>query len=63
VPDMEDTVELHDIPFVARVEIDRKDPTRNRIMGYQGIDAPAAKPAAAAPAPAAKPAAGRKPWE
>ena len=65
VTDMEDTVQLHDIPFVAHVEIDRKEPDRNKIMGY--ATAGAAKPAA--PAPAARPAApaaaapARKPWE
>lgn len=68
VTDMEDTVQLHDIPFVAHMEIDRKEPDRNRITGYATAGAaPAAKPAAAptprpaAPAPAAAPA--RKPWE
>ena len=67
VPDVEDTAQLHDIPFVANVEIDRKEPDRNRIVGY----APSGviKPAPAAPAPAARPAApaaaapARKPWE
>lgn len=64
VTDVEDTVQLHDIPFVAHVEIDRKEPDRNRITGY--VTAGAAKPAApaarpAAPAAAAAPA--RKPWE
>ena len=70
VTDMEDTVQLHDIPFVAHMEIDRKEPDRNRITGYMTVNGPApagAKPAAAptprpaAPAPAAAPA--RKPWE
>ena len=55
VTDMEDTVQLHDIPFVAHVQIDRKEPDRNRIVGYATAGAaPAAKPAAAP---------GRKPWE
>jgi hypothetical protein len=68
VTDMTDTVQLHDIPFVAHVEIDRKEPDRNRIMGYAtaGASAPAAQPAPAArpaaPAPAAA-APARKPWE
>lgn len=64
VTDMEDTVQLHDIPFVAHMEIDRKEPDRNRITGY--ATAGAAKPAAPAPRPAAPAAAaapGRKPWE
>lgn len=68
VSDMTDTVQLHDIPFVTHFEIDRKEPDRNKIMGYATAGAaPAAKPAAApaprpaAPAAAAAPA--RKPWE
>lgn len=57
--DMEDTEELHDIPFLIGVEIDRKEPERNRIMAYgQASAAPAAKPAPAA----AKPAAALRPW-
>lgn len=63
VEDMTDTEQVHDIPFIAKVEIDRKEPDRNRITGY--INAGGAAPAAA-PAPAAKPAAAapaRKPWE
>jgi hypothetical protein len=61
VPDMSETEQLHDIPFVAHIEIDKKEPTRNRVMGYEGIGqqapkaAPVAKPAAAAPA-------SKKPW-
>ena len=65
VTNMDDTVQLHDIPFIAHVEIDRKEPDRNRIMGYVNAGAaavakapaPAARPAPAAAAPA------RKPWE
>lgn len=60
VVDLEDTEELHDKPFIASIAIDRKDPTRNRVMGYKAENAAPAKPAAAKPAPA-KPAAGR-PW-
>lgn len=65
VTDMEDTVQLHDIPFVAHVQIDRKEPDRNRIVGYATAGAakpaaPAARPAAPAPAAAAP---ARKPWE
>ena len=56
--DMEDTEELHDIPFLVSLEIDRKDPERNRVMGYSAAQV------ASAPAPAAKPAAagGARPW-
>ena len=65
VTDVKDTAQLHDIPFVAHFEIDRKEPDRNKITGY--ATAGAAKPAA--PAPAARPATpaaaapARKPWE
>ena len=65
VPNMEDTAQLHDIPFIAHVEIDRKEPDRNRIVGYVNAGAAAvAKPAAPAarPAPTAS-APARKPWE
>lgn len=66
VPDMTDTAQLHDIPFIVKMEIDRKEPDRNRIVGYANgaattsaapvkAAAPAAKPAAAAPA--------KKPWQ
>jgi hypothetical protein len=62
VVDMEDTEQLHDIPFVASVEIDRKDPERNRIVGYGSTGAaPAAKPAAPLVKPAAP--AGARPWQ
>lgn len=70
VTELNDTVQLHDIPFVANVEIDRKDPEHNRIVGYVNAGAaavaatpakaPAARPAAPAPAAAAP---ARKPWE
>lgn len=65
VTDVNDTVQLHDIPFIAHVEIDRKEPDRNRIMGYASGSMPAAKPAAPAARPAAPAAAApaRKPWE
>ena len=60
VEDMTETEQLHDIPFVAHIEIDKKDPTRNRVMGYAGISAPAPKAAPAARPAAAAPA--KKPW-
>ena len=68
VTNLTDTEQLHDIPVMAEIDIDRKDPTRNRVMGYAGIagaspkpSAQAARPGAAASPPAAKPAA--RPWE
>jgi len=45
-----DTDQLCDQMFVARIEIDRKDSTRNRIMGYERAGAAPAAPAAPAPA-------------
>lgn len=61
VPNMSDTEELHDKPFIASVAIDRKDPERNRIMGYTSSSgAVTAKPAPVKAVPTAK-AAGR-PW-
>ena len=63
VLDLTDTTELHDIIFTAKVEIDRKEPDRNRITGYARVNdsapAPAPKPAAKPAAPAA----GKKPWQ
>ena len=59
VDDLTDTQQLHDIPFVIGVEIDRKDPTRNRVMSYGQASAPA--PKAAAPVKPAAPA-GVRPW-
>ena len=62
-PDIEDTIELHDIPFVASVEIDRKEPDRNRIVGYSSAEAAPAAKAAPAARPAAPAAVGaKKPW-
>lgn len=60
--DITDTEELHDRPFVAHVEIDRKEPDRNRITFYSAVAsaAPAARPAAS-PKPAAAGAA-KRPW-
>lgn len=63
IEDMTDTEQLHDHPFVARIEVDRKDPTRNRVMGYVNVGGVKAAPAAPAPVKPAAPAAGRKPWE
>lgn len=60
VTNMTDTFQLHDRPFSVTVDIDRKEPDRNRIVSYQsaGWSSPEApSPAAAPPAPA------KKPWE
>lgn len=34
VTKLTDTEQLHDRPFQVHVDIDRKDPTRNRVVGY-----------------------------
>ena len=60
VNDMSDTEQLHDIPFVASIEVDRKDPTRNRIVGYESAAAAPKAPPAAPARPAAP--AGARPW-
>lgn len=66
----QDSTELHDKPILITVGLDKKDPTRNVIKGYDSLNsqppgteaAPAAK--AAAPVAAAAPAAtGKKPWQ
>jgi hypothetical protein len=60
--EVEDSEELHDMPFLAEVGIDKKDDTRNVIWGYKGADVPpvSAKPTKpAAPAAAAK---SSRPW-
>ena len=62
VAEIGETEELHDTPFIAHVEIDKKDPTRNRIMGYATAGmahAMTAKAPAPTPAPAA---ATKRPW-
>jgi len=56
-----DTDMLNDTPFTIVLDIDRKDPTRNRVMGYKpagAASAATARPTATKAAPAAA-----KPWE
>lgn len=60
------TEQLHDVPMLAEIDIDRKDPTRNRVLGYASLSAghssTVAPSAQARPAPtSSKPAA--RPWE
>jgi len=65
VTTLTDTEQLHDIPVLAEIDLDRKDPSRNRVRGYASVSAgkplPQAARPAPAPSPAAKPAA--RPWE
>lgn len=51
VQKLSDTEQLHDIPFLVQVDIDRKDPSRNRLMGYMAAKVSAPAPAQAAAAP------------
>lgn len=57
VEKLEESEQLHDIPFVLSLDIDRRDATRNKIMGYTAAKG-AAKAVSAAPAVSNK-----KPWE
>lgn len=52
---LESSEQLHDIPFVVSLDIDRRDPTRNKVMGYTS--------AKSAPRPAVAVTSGKKPWE
>jgi hypothetical protein len=56
--ELDDTDQLNDIPFILVLDIDRKDPTRNRVMGYKRAGSGSA-PSASSTAPAAS----AKPWE
>jgi hypothetical protein len=50
VPNMKDTTELHDVPFVLALDMDRREEGRNKVVGYDNLKAaskPAAKPTAA----------------
>lgn len=65
VKNMTDTEQLHDIPVLAEIDVDRKDSSRNRVTGYQSVkDAQSFSQAAsrATTSPDASRPAGR-PWE
>lgn len=57
-----DSDQLQDGQVLLGLEIDRKEPDRNRVSGFWALDGAAPAAAAAAPAPAA-PVAGKKPWQ
>lgn len=61
---IEDSEELHDRPFIAKVEIDKKDPTSNRIYDFMPAEGSAPAPTAVAvkPAAVAAPAKSSRPW-
>lgn len=52
---LESSEQLHDVPLILSLDIDRRDPTRNKIMGYTS--------AKSAPRPAVAVTSGKKPWE
>ncbi len=52
---LESSEQLHDIPFVMSLDIDRRDPTRNKVMGYTS--------ASKAPRATVAVTSGKKPWE
>jgi hypothetical protein len=58
---LKDTDQLLEIPFTLTLDIDRKDTTRNRVMGYSS--ASSAPRVAAKPAPATATGTAKKPWE
>lgn len=62
VSNMTDTHQLHDRPFSVTLDIDRKEPDRNRVVSYQSSGWSDAAPAASRPA-AAPAAPAKKPWE
>jgi hypothetical protein len=56
-PTARDTESVHDIPFKLLLDIDRKDPTRNKVITYKPAASSAPRPTAAAAS------ATKKPWE
>jgi hypothetical protein len=58
-PGASDTESLHDIPFIISLDIDRRDTTRNKVMGYS----PAGKARSVAAKPSAPASAPKKAWE
>jgi hypothetical protein len=52
---LENSEQLHDIPFVLSLDIDRREPTRNKVMGYT--------PSSKAPRQTVAVTSGKKPWE
>jgi len=65
VTNLTDTEQLHDRPVLAELDLDRKDPTRNRVMGYASLSTKQASRPSSAPSlpPGQKPGAAARPWE
>ncbi|KPL28543.1 MAG: hypothetical protein AMJ72_02685 [Acidithiobacillales bacterium SM1_46] len=59
VPNLKDTSELHDIPFMLSMDLDRREEGKNKVMGYGSLKA-APKPA---PRPTAAVGSTKKAWE
>ena len=57
VTELEDTVQLHNLPLVITVGVDRNDPTKNVIKAYKAKSAQTAQPAQKSPQ-----ASGAAPW-
>ena len=57
VVNLTDTAQLHDLPLLIAVGIDRNDPTRNVVKSYKAKPAPAAQTAQKSPQ-----ASGAAPW-
>jgi hypothetical protein len=55
---LKSTEQLHDIPFKLSLDIDRRDPTRNKVRGYSS-----AKAAFEINKPAVAVTSGKKPWK
>jgi len=58
ISQLQSTEQLHDIPFKLSLEIDRRDPTRNKVRGYSS-----AKAAFEINKPAVAVTSGKKPWK
>ena len=56
VDKLQTSEQLHDIPFILSLDIDRRDPTRNKIMGYTAFKS-SQRPTTVAVT------SGKKPWE
>ena len=59
---LDDTAQLHNLPMMITVGIDKDDPTRNVIKGYRAKEGAAAAPASASQSGGAA-SAGEAPWK
>lgn len=58
ISQLKSTEQLHDIPFKLSLDIDRRDPTRNKVRGYSSV-----KQAFEINKPAVAVTSGKKPWK